>query len=422
MTDRFDANDPSAPPADGRRRRLLQALGAMSVTGLPAFANAQSTASVNTTKLAVTDTEVTVGQLHSSTGTMAISETGAIQAEQLAIDQINAMGGILGRKIKVISLDDGFSPPRTVEQTRRLVEQDEVAAIFLQLGTACATSTRKYLNAKKIPQIFIASGASQFGDNANFPWSIGWQPSYRIESAIYAKYILANKPDAKIAVLFQNDDSGKDYSKGFRDGMGDQAGRIVATVSYEVTDATIDSQISQLRDSGANTFFAHAVPKFQAMAVRKTYDLDWHPLYIMTNVSSSVSSGINPAGAEKAIGHLTAAYMKDPTDPGWAEDAGYKDWRVFMRDYLPQGDIGDINNVYGYCAAQTLVPVLQQCGEDLSRDNIMKQAANLDIQLPMFQDGIRFKTTATDYYGIKQLRMQRFDGRGWRPFGGPLSA
>ena len=395
-------------------RRKALALASVSVLATPAIAQTKNAPGI-------TDKEILLGQTEPYSG--PASSYAPIAFSQLAyIDMINEMGGINGRKIKIISLDDGYSPPRTVEQTRRLVEQDNVAAIFLQLGTPCATATRKYLNAKKIPQIFIASGATQFGDHVNFPWSIGWQPSYQIEGRIYAKYVLANKPDAKIAVLYQNDDSGKDYLKGFRDGLGDQAGRIVLAVSYEVTDATIDSQIVQMRDSGANTLFATCVPKFQAMAIRKSHDLGWKPLYIMSNVGSSVTSGINPAGPEKAIGHLTAAYMKDPTDPNWAEDAGYKEWLAFMKKYQPQGDIADINNVYGYCAAMTLIPVLKQCGEDLSRENIMKQATNLDLQLPMFHQGIRFKTTATDYYGIKQLRMQRFDGKGWRPFGEPLSA
>ncbi len=395
-------------------RRKALALASASALATPAIAQIKSAPGI-------TNKEILLGQTEPYSG--PASSYAPIAFSQLAyIDGINERGGINGRKIKVISLDDGYSPPRTVEQTRRLVEQDNVAAIFLQLGTPCATATRKYLNAKKVPQIFIASGATQFGDHVNFPWSIGWQPSYQIEGRIYAKYVLANKPDAKIAVLYQNDDSGKDYYKGFRDGLGDQGSRIAAVVSYEVTDATIDSQLVQLRDSGANTLFASCVPKFQAMAVRKTYDLGWKPLYIMSNVGSSVTSGINPAGPEKAIGHLTAAYMKDPTDPNWAEDAGYKEWLAFMKKYQPQGDIADINNVYGYCAAQTLIPVLQQCGEDLSRENIMRQATNLDLQLPMFHHGIRFKTTATDYYAIKQLRMQRFDGKGWRPFGEPLNA
>lgn len=395
-------------------RRKALALASAGALATPAIAQAKNAPGI-------TSTEILLGQTEPYSG--PASSYAPVAFSQLAyIDMINEKGGIHGRKIKIISLDDGYSPPRTVEQTRRLVEQDNVAAIFLQLGTPTATATRKYLNAKKIPQIFIASGATQFGDHVNFPWSIGWQPSYQIEGRIYGKYVLANKPDAKIAVLYQNDDSGKDYYKGFRDGLGDQANRIAAAVSYEVTDATIDSQIVQLRDSGANVLFASCVPKFQAMAIRKSYDLGWKPMYIMSNVGSSVTSGINPAGPEKAIGHLTAAYMKDPTDPNWAEDAGYKEWLAFMQKYQPKGDLGDINNVYGYCAAMTLIPVLQQCGEDLSRENIMKQATNLDLQLPMFHPGIRFKTTATDYYGIKQLRMQRFDGKGWRPFGEPLTA
>jgi branched-chain amino acid transport system substrate-binding protein len=395
-------------------RRKALTLAAAGTLATPAIAQTKSMPGI-------TAKEILLGQTEPYSG--PASSYAPIAFSQLAyIDMVNEMGGINGRKIKVISLDDGYSPPRTVEQTRKLVEQENVAAIFLQLGTPCAMATRKYLNSKKVPQIFIASGATQFGDHVNFPWSIGWQPSYQIEGRIYAKYVLANKSDAKIAVLYQNDDSGKDYYKGFREGLGDQASRIATAVSYEVTDATIDSQIVQLRDSGANTLFASCVPKFQAMAVRKTYDLGWKPMYFMSNVGSSVTSGINPAGPEKAIGHLTAAYMKDPTDPNWAEDAGYRDWLAFMEKYQPKGDIADINNVYGYCAAMTLVPVLKQCGEDLSRENIMKQAANLDLQLPMFHQGIRFKTSATDYYGIKQLRMQRFDGKGWRPFGEPLGA
>ena len=395
-------------------RRQALVLASASALATPAIAQIKNSPGI-------TDKEILLGQTEPYSG--PASSYAPVAFSQLAyFEKINEMGGINGRKIRVISLDDGYSPPRTVEQTRRLVEQDNVAAIFLQLGTPTATAARKYLNAKKVPQIFIASGATQFGDHVNYPWSLGWQPSYQIEARIYAKYVLANQPDAKIAVLYQNDDSGKDYLKGFRDGLGDQANRIVIAVSYEVTDATIDSQIVQMRDSGANTVFAHCVPKFQAMAIRKTYDLGWKPMYMMANVGSSVTSALVPAGPEKAIGHLTAAYMKDPTDPNWAEDPGYKDWLAFMKKYQPQGDISDINNVFGYSAAQTLVPVLQQCGEDLSRENIMKQAANLDLQLPMFHQGIRFQTTATDYYGIKKLRMQRFDGKGWRPFGEPLGA
>ena len=400
-------------------RRKALALASASVLTPAALATPAIAQSKNAP--GITDTEILLGQTMPYSG--PASSYAPIGFSQLAyIDMINEKGGINGRKIKILSLDDGYSPPRTVEQTRRLVEQDNVAAIFLQLGTPCGMATRKYLNSKKVPQIFNASGASQFDDPANFPWTIGWQPSYQIEGRIYAKYVLANKPNAKIAVLYQNDDSGKDYYKGFREGLGDQASRIASVVTYEVTDATIDSQIVQSKDSGADVFFVGCVPKFQAMAVRKTYDLGWKPMYVMTNVGSSVTSGINPAGPEKAIGHLTAAYMKDPSDPSWADDAGYKDWLAFMKKYQPQGDLNDINNVYGYCAAQTLVQVLTQCGNDLSRENIMRQAANLDMQLPMFHNGIRFKTTATDFFAIKQLKMQRFDGKGWRPFGEPLNA
>lgn len=393
-----------------RRHALLAGAGLLAT---PAIARAEQAPGI-------TATEILLGQTMPYSG--PASSYAPIAFSQLAyIDQINEQGGVNGRKIKVISLDDGYSPPKTVEQTRRLVEQDQVAAIYLQLGTPTATATRKYLNQKKVPQIFIASGATQFGDRENYPWSIGWQPSYQIEGRIYGKYLLANKPDAKIAVLYQNDDSGRDYYKGFRDGLGSAAdARITKAVTFEVTDPTVDSQVLQLRESGADTLFVTGVPKFQAMTIRKVYDTGWRPTYIMTNVGSSVASGINPAGPEKAVGYLTAAYMRDPTNPNGMDTPQYKEWLAFMRKRLPQGDITDINNVYGYSAAQTLIPALHQCGEDLSRENIMKQAANVDIQLPMVHDGIRFTTTATDYYGFKRLRMQRFDGKGWVPFGEPI--
>lgn len=369
----------------------------------------------------VTANEILIGQTMPYSGP-ASSYAPIGKVEVAYMDFLNAQGGIGGRRIKLLSLDDGYSPPKTVEQTRKLIEEEGVAFIFQQLGTPCSTATRKYLNAKKIPQIFIASGATQFGDREHFPWSMGWQISYQIEGRAYAKYILDQKPDAKIGILFQNDDSGKDFSKGFRDGLGERAGQIVAAVSYEVTDPTVDSQILQLQNSGANALFSAGVPKFTSMALRKVREINWNPLYVIASVGSSVSSGLAPAGLDKAVGLVTGAYMKDPSDPQWKDDPGYKDWLAFLQKYQPGADLADINNVYGYCAAQTLVPVLRQCGEDLSRANVMKQAANVDIQLPMFHDGVRFHTTATDYYGIKKLRLQRFDGKAWVPFGNPIGA
>jgi ABC-type branched-subunit amino acid transport system substrate-binding protein len=395
------------------RRRALT-LAASATLATPAIAQAKQAPGV-------TAKEILMGQTQPYSGP-ASSYAPIGKTEVAYVDFINAQGGINGRKLKLLSLDDGYSPPKTVEQTRKLVEEEGVAFIFQQLGTPCATATRKYLNQKKVPQIFVASGATQFGDRENFPWTMGWQISYQIEGRVYARYIMTANPNAKIGLLYQNDDSGKDFAKGFRDGMGDKAGQIVATVSYEVTDATVDSQIVQLHTAGADTLFVATVPKFTAMALRKVRELNWNPLYVIASVGSSVSSGLAPVGVEKAIGLITGAYMKDPSDPQWKSDQGYKDWLSFMQTTQPGGDISDINNVYGYCAAQTLMPVLRQCGEDLSRENIMKQAANLDIQLPMFHNGIRFTTKADDYYGIKKLRLQRFDGKAWVPFGDPIGA
>jgi branched-chain amino acid transport system substrate-binding protein len=369
----------------------------------------------------VTDTELLIGQTMPYSGP-ASSYAPIGKVELAYIEMINSQGGINGRKIKLLSLDDGYSPPKTVEQTRKLVEEEGVACIFQQLGTPCATATRKYLNNKKVPQIFVASGATQFGDPQNYPWTIGWQVSYQIEGRVYARYILDTKPDAKIAVLFQNDDSGKDFLKGFKDGLGDRIGQLVAATSYEPTDPTVDSQVVQLHSSGADALFVGGIPKFNAMTIRKVRDLGWNPLYVIATVGSSVSSGLAPAGLDKAVGLVTGAYMKDPSDPQWKDDPAYQDWLAFMRKYMPGSDLADINNVYGYCAAQTGIQVFKQCGQDLSRENIMRQSASLDFQLPMFQAGIRYHTTATDFLGIKRLRLQRFDGKAWVPFGDPMAA
>ena len=395
------------------RRKALRLAGSAGLTlSAPAIAQPKQAPGV-------TATEILIGQTQPYSGpASAYAPIGRTEVAYMRF--INDQGGINGRKIRLLSEDDGYNPPKTVEQTRKLVEDENVACIFQQLGTPCATATRHYLNQKKVPQIFIASGATQFGDREHFPWSMGWQISYQIEGRVYARHVLATKPDAKVGVMYQNDDSGKDFNKGFREGMGGKIGQIVATVSYEVTDATVDSQILQLREAGADTVFIATVPKFTAMALRKVRDLNWNPLYMIASVGSSVSSGLAPVGLDKAVGLVTGAYMKDPSDPQWKDTPNYKDWLAFMNKYQPGADLTDINNVYGYCAAQTLIPVLKQCGEDLSRENIMKQAANLDIQLPMFHDGVRFTTTATDYYGIKKMRLQRFDGHAWVPFGEPI--
>jgi len=369
----------------------------------------------------VTAKEILIGQTMPYSGP-ASSYAPIGKVELAYFDMINRQGGINGRTLKLLSLDDGYSPPKTVEQTRRLVEEEGVSCIFQQLGTPCAMATRKYLNAKKVPQIFVASGATQFGDPAAYPWTIGWQVSYQIEGRVYARYILETRPAAKIAVLFQNDDSGRDFLKGFKDGLGDRIGQLVATSSYEPTDPTVDSQVVQLRASGADALFMGGIPKFNAMTLRKVRDLNWDPLYVIATVGSSVSSGLAPAGLDKAVGLITGAYMKDPSDPQWADNPGYKDWLAFMQTSMPGADLADINNVYGYCAAQTGIQVFRQCGQDLSRENIMRQAANLDMSLPMFQTGIQYRTTPTDYLGIKRLRLQRFNGKAWVPFGDPITA
>lgn len=394
------------------RRRALSLAAASSVLAAPAIAQTRETPGI-------TGTQILLGQTMPYSGP-ASSYAPIGHVEGAYMDFVNAQGGINGRKIKLLSLDDSYSPPKAVEDTRQLVESDHVAAIFQQLGTPTAVSTRRYLNQRKIPQIFVASGATLFGDYKQYPWTIGWQVSYHTEGYVYARYILEQKPDAKIGMLYQNDDSGKDFSKGFRDGLGAKVSQLVSVQSYEVTDPTVDSQVNALHQAGVDALFVASVPRFTALALRAVTGLGWKPLYVIASVGSSVASGINPVGPEHAIGLITGAYMKDPSDPQWESDPGYKDWLAFMRKYRAGSELNDINNVYGYCAAQTLIPVLKQCGEDLSRANIMRQATNLDIQLPMFQNGIRFTTTASDYYGIKKLRLQRFDGKGWVPFGEPI--
>ena len=389
------------------RRDLLTA---SAILAAPTIARAQAMPGV-------TATEIKIGQTMPYSG--PASSYGTIGRAQAAyFKMVNDQGGVGGRRINFVSLDDGYQPPKTLEMTRRLVEQDQVALIFQQLGTPTVMATRKYLNDRKVPQIFVATGATQFGDQAHFPWTMGWQPTYQTEGHVYAKYVLKTKPDGKIAVLYQNDDSGKDYYKGFRQGLGDKADKmIVATATYEVTDPTVDSQLVSLKNSGADVFFATGIPKFAAMTIRKVYDLGWKPLYFMANVGSSVSSGLAPAGLEKSVGIFTSSYLKDPTDPQWANDPGFQAFQAWMKKYYPEGDATDLNNAYGYTSAQTMVQVLKQCGNDLSRANILKQAGSLDFELPLLQPGIRIKTSADNYYPIRQLRLVRFDGRAWIPYG-----
>ena len=367
-----------------------------------------------------TDTEIKVGNVNPYSG--PASAYGAIgKAIGAYFAKVNDEGGINGRKINYITLDDGYSPPKAVEQTRRLVEQDQVLLVFQPLGTPSNTAIHKYMNAKKVPQLFVATGATKWGDPKRYPWTMGWQPNYQTEGRIYARYILENKPAAKIAVLYQNDDYGKDYLKGFKDGLGAKASMIVAEASYEVTDPTVDSQMVSLKASGADTFFNITTPKFAAQAIRKAYDIDWKPVQFLNNVSNSVGSVLTPAGLEKSVGLISSYYLKDPTDPQWAKDPAYLEWLAWMKKYNPDANLNDTFNVYGYTAAQTLVQVLKQCGDDLTRENVMRQAANLKkVALPMLLPGITIETGPDDFYPIEQMQLMRFNGKTWDAFGQPI--
>ena len=388
----------------------LLAAGALVLTG-PAFADGKTNAP------GITDTEIIIGQTMPYSGPS--SAWGADGLAEIAyIKMLNERGGVNGRKIKLISLDDGYSPPKTVEQTRKLVEQDDVAFIFSSLGTPTNTAIQKYLNEKKVPQLFVATGASKWADPEHFPWTMGWPPSYYTEARIYARYILEHKPDGKIAVLYQNDDYGKDYLSGLKDGLGDKYAKMVAVqTSYEVSDPTVDSQIVTLQSSGADIFVDIAGPKFAAQAIRKAYDIGWKPTHFLNTVGSAVGAVLQPAGLEKSVGVITARYYKDPTDPQWQDDPGYREWLAWMKKYNPDGNVADYYNVLGYNLAMTLEQVLKQCGDDLSRENVMRQAANIhDLKLPMLLPGIAVNTSATDFRPVKQMLLVRFDGKTWQPF------
>jgi len=364
-----------------------------------------------------TDTEIKIGNIMPYSG--PASAYGVIgKTEDAYFNKINAEGGINGRKIKFISYDDAYSPPKAVEQTRKLVESDEVLLMFNPLGTPSNSAIQKYLNSKKIPQLFVATGASKWNDPKDFPWTMGWQPSYQSEAHIYAKYLLKQKPDAKIGVLYQNDDFGKDYLKGLKDGLGDKALLIVAEESYETSEPSIDNHVVKLKAAGVDVFISITTPKFAAQAIKKLAEMDWHPLHIVSNVSASVGGVIKPAGFENSQGILSATYAKDASDPQWDNDPGMQKFYAFLKEYYPDGNRLDGSVVYGYGAAQTMVQVLKQCGDDLTRANVMKQAANLknfapDTLLP----GITINTSPTDFAPIKQLQMMRFKGEKWELFG-----
>ena len=363
------------------------------------------------------DKEIKVGNIMPYSG--PASAYGTIgKAEAAYFRMVNDQGGINGRKINFVSVDDGYSPPKTVEMARKLVEQDEVLLVFQPLGTPPNSAIHKYMNAKKVPQLFVATGATKWNDPKGFPWTMGWQPNYQTEGTIYAQYVLKNKPNAKIAILYQNDDYGKDYLKGFKDGLGGKTNLIVKEVSYEVSDPTVDSQMVQLQASGADVFFNITTPKFAALAIRKAYDLGWKPLHFLNNVSASVGSVLVPAGLEKAVGLISTQYIKDPTDPQWAKDPAVTAWREFMAKYYPEGDLKDASNIYGYTVAATLAQVLKQCGDNLTRENVMKQAASLkDFRVETMLPGIKMNTSADDFAPIQSVQLIRFDGKEWVRFG-----
>jgi branched-chain amino acid transport system substrate-binding protein len=375
------------------------------ISVLPAFAQK--------TLVGVTDTEIKIGQSAPFSGPASVY--GQIStAESDYFKMINDQGGINGRKIKLIALDDGYSPPKSIEVVRRLIEEDQVAILFQTLGTAPNAAIRKYVNQKKVPDIWLGSGASMFvADPKEFPWSIPFQPSYRLEGQMYAKYILGHKPDAKIGILYQNDDLGRDYLTGLKDGLGDKFDKmVVKTLSYEVTDPTIDSQILQLQASGADLLFDASTPKFSAMAIRKVADIDWHPLHIIDSNGALVKPALQSAGLDKSVGVITAQYLKDPTDPGWDDDAGMKEFQAWRAKYAPESDPANPVWTYGYTMAQALVVVLKQAGDDLSRENILRAATSLPdtTTLPMVLPGIKISTSPTDYRPMKSMRLCQFNG------------
>jgi branched-chain amino acid transport system substrate-binding protein len=395
----------------GRKFLALALAGAFVVGGLASSVGAQ-------TVVGVTATEIKIGNTNPYSG--PASAYGTIgKAIGAYFKKVNDEGGVNGRKINYITYDDGYAPPKTVEMVRRLVEQDQVAALFQTLGTPPNSAIHKYMNEKKVPHLFVATGATKWNDPKNFPWTMGFQPNYQTEGRVYAAHVLRNFPDAKVGILYQNDDYGKDYLKGFEDGLGDAAKKlIVLKQSHEVTDPTIDSQIINLKNAGANVFFNITIPKFAVQAIKKSHDIGWKPTHYLNNVSSSLATVLKPAGLEASKGLITALYMKEVTDPQWNKDQGYLDWVAFMKKYYPEGNLEDQANGYAYNVAILMVQTLKQCGNDLSRENIVRQAANLkNVDLPLLLPGIKVNTSATDHAPIEQEQLAKFDGERWVTFG-----
>ncbi|WP_428540572.1 ABC transporter substrate-binding protein [Rhodopila sp.] len=393
------------------RRTLLTTIGAATlVPAAPAILRAAETPGVTATEIRLGNTMPYSGPA-SAYGTIG-------KAIAARFKMANDEGSFAGRKVKFISYDDGYSPPKTFEQTRRLIEEDKVAALFADLGTPTNSAIQRYVNQKKVPHLFLATGADKWGDYKHFPWTIGWQPSYVTEAQVYAKYILKQKPDAKIGILYQNDDFGKDYLTGMRDVLKGNYEKQVKTVSFEVTDATIDSQLVSLQADGIDVLMTIATPKFAAQSIRKVAQMNWKPMHVLTGVSVSVGAVMIPAGPENGVGIISSAYLKDPTDQRWDNDAGMKQWRAFMAKYYPDGDLKDGGNVSGFAFTHTMLHVLAQCGNDLSRENIMKQATSLhDLENPVLLPGIKLNTGPTNYHPVRQLQLMRWTGKTWDLFG-----
>ena len=393
---------------------------ATALAGLVAVAIASNANAQKRYDPGATDTEIKVGNIMPYSGPASGYATIG-KTEAAYFNKINAEGGINGRKIDFISYDDGYSPPKAVEQARKLVESDEVLLIFNPLGTPGNSAIQKYMNAKKVPQLFVSSGAAKWNDPKNFPWTIGWQPNYQTEARIYAAYILKNYPGKTIGVLYQNDDFGKDYVVGLREGLGDQASKIVIETSYETSTPTVDSQVVQIRGANPDIFVNIATPKFAAQAIRKLAELKWAPIHFLTNVSGSIGGVMKPAGYENDQGILSTAYLKDPKDPEWKNDFAISEWRAFMTKWYPEGDQDDASTVFAYGVAKGLEQVLRQCGDDLTRENVMRQAANLNFEIGIYLPGTRIKTSPTDFAPLEQLQMMRFKGESWERFGPVLS-
>src|SRR5712672_928855 len=392
------------------------ALALLAATSSPSFAQKKY-------DVGATDTEIKIGHIMPYSG--PASAYGVIgKTEEAYMRNVNAEGGINGRKINFVSYDDNYSPPKTVEQARKLVESDEVLLIFNSLGTPPNSAIQKYMNTKKVPQLFVATGATKWNDPKEFPWTMGWQPNYQSESQIYAKWLLKEKPDAKIAVLYQNDDYGKDYLKGLKDGLGAKAASmIVVEESFETTEPSIDSHIVKLKSLGADVFFNVTTPKFAAQAIKKMAEIEWKPLHLLNNVSGSIGAVMKPAGFENAQGIISSNYLKDTSDPEWKNDAGMKAFDEFLTKYFPEGNRIDANLVYGYTVAQGLVHVLKNCGDNLTRENIMKQAASIrNLELGLLLPGIKVNTSPTDFAPISAVQLQRFKGETWERFGDIIEA